>query len=98
MPSTHLSLVERFRQTVLTVGFISAGIFQIWKRGQIFGHIRRLRYDRDWRVRTLADGSLESNSEALRNTIWHLLANPNELDGMFALLLSHHQIQFWTSQ
>jgi hypothetical protein len=98
MLSIHPSLVERFRQTLLADGFTSAGIFQIWKKGQVFGYIRRLRYDLEWHVRAYADGRLESELEPPRNTIRHLLVNPYQSDGMLAMLLSQYQIPFWTAQ
>jgi hypothetical protein len=63
MLSIHPSLVERFRQTLLADGFTSAGIFQVWKKGQVFGYIRRLRHDVEWHVRAYADGRLESELE-----------------------------------
>jgi hypothetical protein len=98
MLSIHASLVEGFRQTLLADGFTSAGIFQIWKHGQVFGYIRRLRHDLEWHVRAYADGRLESELEPPRNTIRHLLVNPYQSDGMLALLLSQHQIPFSTPQ
>jgi|GEM_PF-2121101 hypothetical protein len=94
MLSIHPSLVERLRQTLLADGFSSAGIFQIWKRGQVFGYIRRLRFDLEWHVRAYADGRLESELEPPRNTIRHLLVNPYQSDGMLALLLSNTKSHF----
>ena len=98
MLSIHPSFVEKFRQTLLADGFSSAGIFQIWKKGQVFGYVRCVRYDLEWHVRAFADGRLESELEPPRSTIRHLLVSPYQSDGLLALHLSQHQIPFWTAQ
>jgi hypothetical protein len=60
---------EYFRQTLLAEGFKDVGFFQIWKRGQLFGHGRPLAVDTEWHVRAFANGMLESELEYPRNTI-----------------------------
>ncbi len=101
MLSIHPSFVERFRQTLLAEGFSNAGLLQIWKRGQVFGYVRRLREDLEWHVRAFADGRLESELEFPRISIPHPLVVPYASDGLLAQLLSRNRIPFssaWQSQ
>jgi len=86
--------VERFRRTLLAEGFRNVGLFQIWKKGQMFGYARRLGTNLEWHVRAFVDGTLESEVELPRTTIHHLLHRPYLHDGLLTQLLSHHRIPF----
>ncbi|HUK28673.1 MAG TPA: hypothetical protein VLV31_09630 [Candidatus Acidoferrales bacterium] len=98
MLSIHPQQVERLRRTLLSEGFKSAGLLQICKRGQVFGYVRRIRYDLEWHVRAFADGRLESEVESPRTTIRHLLSPSYQHDDLLAKLLYKHGIQFTTPQ
>ncbi len=92
--SIQPSFVEQLRRILLTEGFNNAGLFQVWKRGQIFGYVRRVQYDLEWHIRAFADGRLESELEPPRTTINHLLVTPRPSDDILAQLLSRHRISF----
>ncbi|HUK51320.1 MAG TPA: hypothetical protein VLV18_09805 [Terriglobales bacterium] len=86
------------RRTLLTEGFKSAGLLQVCKRGQVFGYVRRIRYDLEWHVRAFSDGRIESEVERPRTSIYHLLAWPYEHDSLLAQLLNKHRIPFTKTQ
>jgi hypothetical protein len=86
--------VERFRQMLLSEGFRNVGIFQVWKRGQIFGYARQIGANLEWHVRAFFDGSLESEVELPRTSIHHLINRPYLHDGILAQFLSRHRVPF----
>jgi hypothetical protein len=92
--SIHPSYVEQFRRTLVAEGFRSAGLLQIWKRGQIFGYVRRMSNDLEWHVRAFYDGTLESELELPRTSIHHLLRGPWLTDTPLAELLRRYGIPF----
>lgn len=73
---------------------MNVGIFQIWKKGQVFGYARGLGDDLEWHVRAFVDGSLESELELPRTTIQHLLQTPFQHDGLLEHLLRRYRIPF----
>jgi hypothetical protein len=86
--------VEILRRTLLAEGFRSAGLLQIWKKGQVFGYVRRIQESLEWHIRAFEDGRLESELEPPRTTIRHLLNNPFPADQPLAQLLQRHRIPF----
>jgi len=70
------------------------GFFQILKRSQIFGYARLLRTNLEWHARAFVDETLESELEASRTTIQHLLKPTYVSDGLLAQLLTRHRIPF----
>lgn len=86
--------IEILRRALLAEGFRSAGLLQIWKKGQVFGYIRRLGDNLEWHVRAFVDGGLESELEPPRTTIHHLLKRPYLTDRLLAQLLSRYRIPF----
>jgi hypothetical protein len=97
MLSISPSSVEHFRRTLLAEGFSNIR-FQVWKNGQVFGYVRRIRNDLDWHVRAFKDGTLESEIEPPRTTIYHLIKQPVLHDGLLAQLLRRNQIPFQQSR
>lgn len=86
--------MEYLRRTLLAEGFKNVGLWQIWKKGQVFGYARRVGNDLEWHVRAFVDGSLESELEPPRTTIYHLIRWPYLHDGLLAQLLGRHRIPF----
>jgi hypothetical protein len=88
------NFVDYLRRTLLAEGFKNLGLLQIWKKGQVFGYARRLGSNLEWHVRAFVDGSLESELEPPRTTIYHLTRQPYLHDGLLAQLLRKYRIPF----
>ncbi len=76
-------------------GFRDAGLFQIWKPGQVFGYLKRLSGRFQWHVRGFANGLLESEIEHYRWSVKHLTRTPKPYLSPLIRLLFEYRIPCW---
>lgn len=94
---THL---RTFEHLLKLEGFSSAGIFQFWKAGQVFGYVKNLGNGMEWHVRGFKTGELDSEIEPSRLTRQHLTHPPTPfLEPLMHLLGKYGLLQFrgWPS-
>lgn len=88
-----LDKMEIVKEILIREGFIDPSPFQTWKKGQVFGLIKRLNNDLEMHVRGFDDFTLDSEVELSREYLEHPY-DCRPFYGPLLKILQHYDIPF----